>query len=47
VEEDFEGVSKVVEVLVAVGKVEGGWGVVLADVVAEDWWEEEMGLCLC
>lgn len=45
-EEDFEGVGKVVEVLVAVGEIEGGRCVVLADMVAEHRWKEEMGLFL-
>jgi hypothetical protein len=40
VEEDFEGVRKVGEVAVLVGEVEGCWGVVLGELVAEDVGEE-------
>jgi hypothetical protein len=40
VEEDFEGVREVGEVAVLVGEVEGCWGVVLGELVAEDVGEE-------
>ena len=44
VQEDFEGVGEVREVLVVVGEVEGGRGVVDGEVVAEERGEEELGL---
>jgi hypothetical protein len=44
VEEDFEGVGEVEEVLVVVAEVEGGGVVVLGEVVAQEWREEEMCL---
>lgn len=40
VEEDFESVREVGEVAVLVGEVEGCWGVVLGELVAEDVGEE-------
>lgn len=43
-QEDFEGMREVGEIAVLVGEVEGGGGVVLGELVAEDVGEEEVGL---
>ena len=43
-EEDFEGVGEVGEVLVVVAEAEGSGGFGCCEEVAEDGWEEE--LCL-
>lgn len=41
---DFESVGEVIEVLVTMRQVEGRGGVVLTDMVAEDWRKEEVSL---
>lgn len=43
-EENFQGVREVVEVLIAVREVEGRGCIVLTDMVTEDWRKEEVGL---